>query len=1026
MSAFPARFLLLSVTTACAQLIAPASVSAEDISFNMDIRPILSDKCYFCHGPDAKDIKGDLQLHTFEKATSDRNGKGPALVPGKPEKSLLWERITQDDPDEVMPPPERHMKITEDEQRKIRAWIEQGGEYEALWSLRPLPDDIPVPSSESALARNPVDHFIQRTLDKHGLTPSPEADKETLLRRVHLALTGLLPTAAEVKAFLSDHSEDAYEKVVDRLLDSQAYAEHMTVEWMDVARYADSYGYQVDRPRQVWPWRDWVLRAFRSNKPFDDFITEQLAGDLLENADDQTILATAFNRLHGQKVEGGSIPEEFRTEYVADRAQTVATAFLGLTMECARCHDHKYDPLSMKDYYSLFAFFNNIDEAGLYSYFTRAVPSPSMPVLDHRQKDVVASKELAVKEAERNLLLVSRKQKEPFMNWREGWNGQLDIPGMIAAFRFDSDAGGRLTEDVTGKSDIKLPKGAWLDDSGPGNRAVRFDGDTELELGAIGPFERHEPFSFSLQINPAEAFSRAVILHRSKAWTDAASRGYELLIHEGHLDFALVHFSPGNEIRIRTKDTVKVGDWSRVTATYDGSSTAAGMRLYINGEIAETEVVRDHLTKEIWYSAKRSMPVKLAARFRDSGFKQSGIDDVIFWSRELSPLEAKAAHTPDDLSPSDEALYDYYLKAASSDWRKAFDELTAARKDLNEFLNNQFYMMVMNDLPEPRPTYVLNRGLYSDPDPERPVSPAPPADVFPFDDTAPRNRLGLAQWLTDPHHPLTSRVTVNRYWQMIFGEGIVPTANDFGFQGDLPSHPDLLDYLSRYFIDSGWDVHALLKHMVMSHTFRQRSVMSDDIREKDPHNRFLACGPSHHMTAEMLRDNALHASGNLDPGFGGKPVKASSDRRSLYVEWKRSEPEPVMLIFGKPPRNVCSVKREKTSTPLQALVLLNSPQYVKASCLLAEELLEEFHTDEERLQEAFIRLASRSLDQDELAVMRRMLQQQKDHFEQMPEQAENLLKASGVKGGSAGGPELAALTMVVNAVMNLDAYYMIR
>ncbi len=1003
-------------------LLAACVQAEEKVSFNMQIRPILSEKCYFCHGPDKAEIKGKLQLHTFEHATSDRDGDGAAIVPGKVEDSLLWERITSTDPDEVMPPPKSHMTVTPEEQKLIKAWIEQGAEYEGLWSFQPLPKSVAVPliardSNRIIRLRNPIDHFIQDELIQKELPISKEADPEVLLRRVHLALTGLVPTPEEIAAFKADDSGKAYENAVDRLLQTQAYAEHLTVDWLDVSRYADSFGYQRDNNRQVWPWRDWVLGAFKDNMTYDQFIKQQLAGDLMKNSDDQMKIATAFNRLHGMKVEGGSVPEEFRTEYVADRAQTAATAFLGLTMECARCHDHKYDPISMEDYYSTFAIFNNIDEAGLDSYFTNAVPSPSLPVVNADQRQKLADLKKAVEAAEMHLAQARKSEHEAFKAWLSRWDKKLTSTGRVAYFSFDADGG--MSNADNPKQSLKSVKGAENVDGGFSGKGMHYDGDTGTGLGKLGPFARHSPFSISLAINVPVEHERAIILHRSRAWTDAASKGYELMVGEGRIEFALVHFSPGNEIRVRTKQKVAIDTWTRVTVTYDGSSKAEGMGIYLDGMPAEVEVMSDHLTKQIHYGGK--MGISLAQRFRDMGFKNSKLDELSIWSRELTPGEVMAHHDPKAL-PAVENLFDYYAAVHSKPCQEALKKLEVARKAYNDLLDKTFHLMVMKEMPERRKTYVLDRGLYSEPDKNREVQPVPPKDIFPFGKEYSRDRLGFAEWLLHPDHPLTARVTVNRYWQMIFGTGIVETTNDFGFQGALPTHPELLDHLSRSFIDSGWDLRALLKMMVMSHAFRQDSSFTEDLRERDPKNIWLARGPAHHMTAEMIRDSALLASGSLDTQFGGAGVNANTNRRGVYVHWKRSQPAPEMLIFGTPRRLVCSVKREKTSTPLQPLVLMNSPQFVKASRSLAQKVMTGQGGDEAKLADLFQRLTAKTISTEEQTLLLELLQEQRKYFTGDPGVTASFLKVSG--GGK--DPELAAWTVVANAVMNLDSFYMVR
>ena len=852
-------------------------------------------------------------------------------------------------------------------------------------------------------------------------------------------------------------------------------------------------------------------------------------------------------------------------------------------MECCRCHDHKYDPISMKDYYKTFALFNNTDEAGLLAFFETSVPSPTLVVADANQKAELAKRKAAAAEALTRFTSLQQTEQARFAAWKKSWDGTVSSSGLLARYSFDELVGGKvpntanqakvenarnpqggsietqknlitlkhpdvathgvdtITFQLHGKeriinlSEVQILSGGsnivkqatitqssvsnpkaftiahitdgdlnnfnhthteknpWVkltfpvptkvdelkiwNRAGPevefrfndadiryerggkavvtqnvgtvyatgtssganpislsGNKhvegltgkAVQFDGDTKIVVGTIGPFQRHAPFSITAAIDVPVRHKRAIILHRSQAWTDAASRGYELLIHEGKLDFALVHFSPGDEIRVRTQQDIPLNAWTRIAMTYDGSGRAAGIRLFVNGEQAKTDIIRDHLTKEIRYRGKRN--IELAARMRDNGFKNSKLDDLAIYDRDLTALEVRAEHNPKAKPANEAELFAYYLAQHADKAQAARNHLAAQRKAYNEYLDGRTRMMVMKELAERRRTFVLKRGLYSEPDPEQEVEPGPPEKIFPFGPEYSRDRLGFAQWLTHPEHPLTARVTVNRYWQLLFGEGIVSTTNDFGFQGALPTHPELLDYLSRYFIDSGWDVRKLFKHIVLSHTFRQDSSGSAALATTDPSNKWLARGPSYHMTAEMLRDSSMLAGNGLSDQFGGSSVGLTSNRRSLYVSLKRNNPSPELLIFGSPRRQVCSVKREKTSTPLQPLVLLNSPLYVKNARLVAAASVQSATTDAERLKHLFLRLTSRTPAPEEQAVLLEMLTEQRAYFAKNTKVADAFLKVGGGAGTPKGTqpPEFAAWSVVASAVMNLDSFYMVR
>ncbi len=1020
MSRFSILCLLLTATAHAAE--------PQPVSFHFDVNPLLSDRCYTCHGPDQESLEADLRLDRAD-------GIASVVTAGNPEESELYRRITSSDPDERMPPAESGLSLTPAEIDVLRRWIEQGAEFSGHWAFVP-PRKTPAPHEEGTTwARNEIDRFILRRLRDAGLSPAAEASRERLIRRVTFDLTGLPPTVEEVDAFLADDSAEAYERVVDRLLASEHYGERMAAEWLDVARYSDTYGYQVDRDRFVWPWRDWVIRAFNRNLPYDQFITEQLAGDLLPNATDDQILATTFCRLHPQKVEGGSTPEEFRIEYVADRAQTVATAFLGLTLECARCHEHKYDPITQAEYYQLTAFFDNIDEAGLYSYFTQSVPTPTLVLADEPTKEKLAGLRGDVTSAEQRLAEIAVEQRAAFDHWLETSRAALTeraaaelVPGEIAHRDFEGE--------------IAAPNRAV---AGPVGQAVRLTGDDAVPL-QVGNFRRYEPFSVALWMNTPDYKERAVVYHRSRAWTDAGSRGYELLIEDGRLSAALIHFWPGNAIRVRTTEPIAVGEWLHVAVTYDGSSRAGGVRVFINGEVAPAEVVRDHLHKQITGGGRDN--ITIGERMRDRGFTGGMVDEFRVFNRRLTNLEVAQLYQGNRLTellgkPADQLdddergeLFEYYLSTASSDYKAQLTETQRVRELLAAAQDGLQEIMVMRELDEPRQTYLLERGRYDARG--EPVSPQTPAAFLPFPEDAPPNRLGLARWLTSDEQPLTGRVTVNRYWQMIFGAGLVRTPEDFGSQGESPTHPDLLDWLARDFIEQGWDVKRLLKQMVMSSTYRQSSHVSEETENADPENRLWSRASSYRLPAEMLRDAALATSGLLVERIGGppakpyevevsfKPTKPDTGeglfRRSLYTYWKRTGPAPVMMTLDASKRDVCRVRRERTSSPLQAFVMMNGPQFVEASRMLAEHLLLEHGEDSDRLlADMFRRLTSRRPSVQETAILAQLAAGQQARFAAAPEQALALLKIGEHQRDESLDPaRLAALTVVANTILNFD------
>ena len=987
---------VLSLFLATSSFAAPAKVT-----FNRDVRPILSDKCFFCHGPDPKKREADVRLDERMAAV-----KAKAIVPGNAEASLMIQRILTADPDDHMPPAKSKLgNLTPTEIATLKQWIDEGAVYESHWAFIPLKPE--------ATQNQTIDTVVRAGLAERGLKLQPEASPETLIRRLSFDLTGLPPSPEEVTAFVADHRSDpgtALRHLVTRLLASPHYGERMAVDWLDVARYADSYGFQVDRERDVWPWRDWVVKAFNQNLPYDQFVTWQLAGDLLPNATDEQILATAFNRLHQQETEGGSVEEEYRVEYVADRVQTVATAFLGLTFECSRCHDHKYDPISQKDYYGLFSMLQNIDEAGLYAYFTTSPPTPAMMLMDEPAKEKMKALEANV--AKRT---VPGTASLSTLDLRDGVPASLE--GQLAHYTFDELKDNKLADSVhpspppKSKDDSKEKSPPDLAAAlrgenklvpGKIGNAILFTGDDAVDT-PLGNFQRHEPFSVSLWLQTPDFKDRAVVFHRSQAWTDAASRGYELLIEEGKLKWSLVHFWPGNAISIRMKENIPLKQWLQVIVTYDGSSRADGLKIFVDGKQAAVEVIRDHLTKTIAGGGHDN--ISLGERMRDRGFKGGLIDDFRVFGRDLS--------------------------------RETNAELQKARAELFAFQDAQQELMVMKELPQPKKAYLLTRGEYDKRGEE--VGPTTPAALTPFPKDAPNNRLGYAKWLTAPEHPLMARVTVNRLWQNFFGRGLVKTTEDFGSQGERPLYPALLDYLAMKFIQSGWNMKALVQEIVTSEVYRQNSFADPKTMADDPENQWLARGPRVRLPAEMIRDNALAVAGLINRTVGGPPVNAyemseafkpaapgAGDavyRRSLYASWRRTSPPPALVAFDAPRRAVCISRRERTDSPLQALILLNGVQYVETARVLGEKLHLEAKGDVPKMIESgFLRCLSRKPDAKEIQICTQLYQEQLAHFTALPSDAEVLLKTGNSKrDASVPVPEAAAAAVLAQALLNHDA-----
>ncbi len=1113
-----------------------AAAEPSKVDFNFHIRPLLSDRCFKCHGPDESARKGKLRLDTREGALKELEDGSAVIKPGDPSQSELIRRIFTSDEDDLMPPLKSNLKLSSVEKELLQRWIAEGAEYKSHWSFIPVGQVTPPQTHDKQWVRNPIDLFVLSRLQAENLRPAPEASREIVIRRLALDLTGLPPTVEEIDSFLADKSPDAYERVVEKYLASPAYGERMAMDWLDLARYADTYGYQADVDYDMSPWRDWVIKAFNENLPYDQFLLWQLAGDLLPNATREQRLATAFNRLHRQTNEGGSIEEEWRTEYVADRVNTMGMAMLGLTLECARCHDHKYDPVTQHDYYSLFAFFNNIDESGLYSHFTRATPTPTLLLWPDEVPRDRSSLAMRTVMAEESVKQAERDAGRSFRAWLKT-NGVVELPQAVAHFAFDTVVSNTTPDSVNLANVAQLVDGPMLvpaprlRSSGrksalhapsenqsrrtsaatKANFALQFSGDNELVCKGVGEFNRADTFSFSLWLKPMERQDRAVILHRSRAWTDSGSRGYELVLDQGRPFFGLIHFWPGNAIGVRARQALPTNEWSHIAVTYDGSSKAAGIRLYVNGERLETEVIRNNLYKDIVHrkewgdSDVGNIHLTLAGRFRDNGFKNGLIDDFQVFDVCLTEVEVKLIARGEGgsnkpltltLSPGEreqqslrasplgaveqsqaselptngrtilpllegegrpssvaalrrvegegEALLEYFLARHYEPYQTALAELKQLREKENHLINDVREIMTMQELPPPRPTFLLKRGAYDAPGDR--VQPDTPSSILAFPADQPRDRLGLARWMIDRQNPLTSRVVVNRIWRMHFGRGIVPSQEDFGSQGKLPTHPELLDWLAGWFMESGWDVKALHRLIIRSATYRQSSSASRELVERDPDNTLFARGPKHRLLAEQIRDGALAASGLLNRTLGGPSVKPYQPaglweqsgtgktytqdkgdklyRRSLYTFWRRTAPPPAMLTFDAASREVCSAKRETTATPLQALVLMNDPQFVEAARVLAEKLLRESPNDESaRINRAFRSLTGRAPDEKESAVLRQLLAEQKSFYVKDAEAAKKILATGESKWDeSLPQADFAATTMLVSAIMNFDEF----
>ncbi len=1038
--------------TACVSALLVAGCGTNDttlpdvVDYNFHIRPILSDRCYKCHGPDDNARKAELRLHTQAGvyAASRDDSLRYIIVPGSVQESKLMAHITSEDPKTVMPPPESNLSLTKHEIALIRRWIEQGATWKPHWAFTPpVPPERPAVQREDWI-RNDIDAFVLRTLEEQRLKPSPETDKAKLLRRATLDLTGLPPSIEALDSFLADERPDAYEEAIRALLKRPAYGERMASMWLDVSRYADTHGYQDDRPRTMWPWRDWVIRAFNDNMPYDQFVTWQLAGDLLENANYEQRLATGFNRNHAITQEGGVVPAEYITEYVADRTNTMATAFLGLTMECARCHDHKYDPILQREYYQLFAFFNAIDEQAPINYFDLS-PRPSMRMEDEALEALIASTAEAISNEE--AALEAHAPEDDYAAWKA--LGALDVAAglerdLLAYYALDG-LDNLTTANMVGPYAVantglqnELDPPATV--QGRQGQALAFDGVNFLNLGAEADFDWYDRFSIAFWVHPEPQEKDAALL--SKRVDEQKRHGYEVYrTADGHLGVRLLNDN-ALKIEVVSAPVVPLRIWSHIAATYDGSGRAEGLALHINGAAVRTIIVRDSLARKSILNGNDLLAGHWSHRKKTrgdiEGLKGAALDEIRIYARELSALEV--AHLADK-PPSESALKDHYRIHHDAAHAAHVTRLDSLRRSWREVP----HIMVMEDMETPRPTFVLARGAYDAPMDS--VGPDTPEAILSMPAHYPRNRLGLVYWLMDPQNPLTARVAVNRFWQMIFGEGLVHTPEDFGSQGAFPTHPMLLDYLATAFIASGWDIKALLYEIVTSATYRQSNAITASLAARDPDNMYLARGPKVRLSAEMMRDNALFASGLLHQEIGGEPVrpyqpaglwKALANqvgenryrpgrghdlyRRSLYTYWKRTIPPPAMLTFDAPERTVCTVERQSTATPLQSLVLLNDPQFVESARVLAERIVHDRALDdEERITRAFRLLTSRVPTREERASLKALLSAQKTAFSNDSTRAARLASVGNSRpGGLADDVTLAAWTVVASTIMNLD------
>ena len=1068
----------LAASLCASALLHPALLSSQQIDFNRDIRPILSAQCFSCHGPDAANRKTRMRLDLESGARIDL-GKGRyPIIPGDPEKSEILRRVASHDPATRMPPAYAGRAPLKDaEIARIRLWIAQGGHWQPFWSFLPSVRPALPPVRETVWVRNPIDRFILNRLEREGLHPAAEADKATLIRRVTLDLTGLPPTPAEVEAFLNDPSPDAYGRVVDRLLASPRYGERMAFRWMEAARYGDTNGYQTDGPRDMWRWRDWVIVAFNRNMPYNQFTIEQLAGDLLPNASLDQRIATGFNRNHRTSGEGGIIPEEYRVEYVADRVQTTATVWMGLTVGCARCHDHKYDPIPQKDFYRLFAYFNQVpDEKGFAWNYGNEDPLVKAPLPDQSRNLTELDRRIA--EAERRFEAQRPQLRKAQRRWErslaqaqksrqeEEQSGADPLvrarpPGRALAPAQSSDpitnANWTIKEGLvfqSGKDALRVEGGATggspADQGGrptiSQERSHHFDGTHYLEAdGKVADFDYLQPFTLAAWIQPGAA-TGAIVSHAEDYFE---GMGHGLYLIDGKIRLHIIRRWTDLGIRVETAAPIPLGQWQHVLVTYDGKRKASGVKIYLNGQALETRILFDQNTEPIHHP---KTPLRIGA---GGGLRFLGsIADVAIYNRALAPEEAAAISVRESVAriaaipepqrsrAQSAKLAAYFLEtAAPREIRNALGDLKSLRSERQQFYDSIPTVMVMADGAS-RDTFVLKRGAYDAPGEK--VTAGVPEVLAPARAGSTDNRLGLARWLVDRANPLTARVTVNRFWQSYFGFGIVKTVDDFGAQGEFPVHPELLDWLATEFMESGWNVKALQKTIVMSATYRQSSRVSAELLQKDPDNRLLARGPRFRLGPEVIRDQALAVSGLLAEKLGGPSVKPYQPaglwqelgggsgykqdqgeglyRRSLYTYWKRTVAPPYMTNFDSPNREQCTVFENRTNSPLQALDLMNDVTFLEAARKLAERMMTEGGSSPaERVGYGYRLVLARAVEPKQRQVLLNALDSFAISFRANAGAAHDFLKQgeSPVRTGL-DEAELAAYAGVASLLLNLD------
>jgi len=1033
-----------------------AAPSPAKIEYNRDIRPILADNCFACHGADSAARKADLRLDRRDDAV-----QSGAIVPGDAAKSTLIERVCSTEPTEVMPPPKTKKVVTEAQKQLLRRWVAEGAQYQPHWSFiaatRPA---VPAFTDDKAKAfvRTPIDAFVLAKLRANGLEPAPEADRRTLARRLALDLTGLPPEPADVEAFVNDQSPTWYETYVDKLMATPLWGEHRGRYWLDAARYADTHGIHFDNFREIWAYRDWVIGAFNRNLPFDRFTVEQLAGDMLPEPTLDQRVATGFIRCNITTNEGGIIDEEYAVLYTRDRTETINQVWMGLTAGCAVCHDHKFDPISQREFYSMAAFFNNLAVPVRDGNIPN--PNPIIPVPRAEDRPRLEQITPALTAAKAKVDGRKTEAKGDFDTWlktakAEDYGKQAPAAGLVFHAPLREDAGKSVKVEVDGKArEAKFNTGYdWSVARADKSKAFTIRAGEKLAFKEVGDFDRTQPFavSFWVTIDKKGAGNGAIVARMDDA---NGFRGWDVWIQADRIGTHVVNVWPGDAMKVVAKGVIAPGKWTHVTVAHDGTGKAGGAKIYYNGEPQPLDTEADALKS----TTRTTVPFTVGQRNTTGRVNGVALEDLRIYARPVTALDASqlaGSRRVADLLAKDPAVRTPAEKTELFNWwlvsqDRVFQQLSAAYRTLQEeevaIRGRGTIAHVAVEKASAPEAFILHRGDY---DKRRDkVTASTPAALSGFPADLPKNRLGFANWLLRADHPLTTRVTVNRFWQELYGTGLVRTAGDFGTTGELPSHPELLDWMAVEFREKGWDVKQFFKLLVTSSTYRQAAVATPEKVAKDRDNRLMSRGPRFRMDAEMVRDSALAASGLLVRRIGGASVRPyqpdgvweavamigsntrdyrrdtgeSLYRRSLYTFWKRSAPPASMEVLNAPNRELCTVRRDRTNTPLQALLTLNDVQYVEAARVLAERAIKTGGaTPQTRLDFVARRLLSRPFRDNERPVVEGTLADLLAHYRAKPDEARRLIAFGESRADATLDPvELAAYTMAVNQLMNLD------